>query len=87
VFYAGAIDPALVVRKTFVVAATASLLLFVFAACEHYLVHLLVHALGATNGGVTAVLAAVFGYAFHPLKHRLEHFLQRVLPGERRSGH
>ena len=87
VFYAGAIDPALVVRKTFIVAATASLLLFLFAACEHYLVHLLVHALGATNGIVTAVLAALFGYAFHPLKHRLEHFLQRVLPGERRSGH
>jgi hypothetical protein len=80
VFYAGAIDPALVVRRTAVVAATASLLLFVFAACEHYLVHLLVHGIGVSNSFATAVLGALFGYGFHPLKHRLEHFLKRVLP-------
>jgi hypothetical protein len=80
VFYAGAIDPALVVRKTLVVGATASLLLFVFAAFEHYLVHLLVHGIGVTNSIATAVLGALCGYAFHPVKHRLEHLLKRLLP-------
>jgi hypothetical protein len=80
VFYAGAIDPALVVRKTLVIGTTASLLLFVFAAFEHYLVHLLVHGVGVTNSIATAVLGALFGYAFHPVKHRLELLLKRFLP-------
>jgi hypothetical protein len=80
VFYAGAIDPALVVRKTLVFGVTASLLLFVFAALEHFLVHLLVHGIGVTNSIATAVLGALFGYAFHPVKHRLEHLLKRFLP-------
>jgi hypothetical protein len=80
VFYAGAIDPALIVRKTLVVGTTASLLLFVFAAFEHYFVHLLVHGIGVTNSIATAVLGALFGYAFHPVKHRLERLLKRFLP-------
>ncbi len=45
VFYAGAISPALIVRKTLVYAATVALLLFLFAVVEIYVAHKLVHAL------------------------------------------
>jgi hypothetical protein len=82
VFYAGAIDPALVVRRTLVIGTTVTVLLFAFAAIEHYLVHLLVHGIGVTDSIATAILGALFGYAFHPLKHRLEHFLKRFGPAK-----
>jgi len=80
VFYAGAISPALIVRKTLVYGATVALLLFLFAVIEIYVAHSLIHALHVNDRFASAVLGAIFGLAFHPLKHRIEHFLKRFAP-------
>jgi len=83
VFYAGAISPALIVRKTLVYGATVALLLFLAAVVEIYVAHSLIHALHVSDRFASAVLGAIFGLAFHPLKHRIEHFLKRFAPKER----
>jgi hypothetical protein len=80
VFYAGAISPALIVRKTLVYGATVALLLFLAAVVEIYVAHTLIHALHVNDRLATAVLGALFGLAFHPLKHRIEHSLRRFAP-------
>jgi hypothetical protein len=83
VFYAGAISPALVVRKTLVYGATVALLLFLFAVVEIYVAHSIIHALHVDDRLASAILGAIFGLAFHPLKQRIEHFLKRFAPKER----
>ena len=85
VFYAGAISPALIIRKTLVYGATVGLLLFLFAVVEIYVAHSLIHALHINDRFATAVLGALFGLAFHPLKHRIEHFLKRFAPKDERD--
>jgi hypothetical protein len=80
VFYAGAISPALIVRKTLVYGATVALLLFLAAVVEIYVAHTLIHALHVNDRFASAVLGAIFGLAFHPLKHRIEHVLKRFAP-------
>ena len=85
VFYAGAISPALIVRKTLVYGATVTLLLFLFAVAEIYIAHSLIHALHVNDRFASAILGAIFGLAFHPLKHRIEHFLKRFAPKEKDS--
>ncbi len=86
VFYAGAISPALIVRKTLVFGATVGLLLFLFAVFEIYVAHSLMHALHVNDRLASAVLGAIFGLAFHPLKHRIEHFLKRFAPKDKPVG-
>ena len=83
VFYAGAISPALIVRKTLVYGATVGLLVFLFAVVEIYIAHSLIHALHVNDRFASAVLGAIFGFAFHPLKRRIEHFLKRFAPKEK----
>ena len=83
VFYAGAISPALIIRKTLVYGATVALLLFLFAVVEIYIAHSLVHALHVNDRFASAVLGAIFGLAFQPLKHRIEHFLKRFAPKDK----
>ena len=83
VFYAGAISPALIVRKTLVYGATVALLVFLFAVVEIYIAHSLIHALHVNDRFASAVLGAIFGLAFHPLKHRIEHFLKRFAPKDK----
>ncbi len=83
VFYAGAISPALIVRKTLVFGATVALLLFLFAVIELYVAHSLIHALHVNDSFASAVLGAIFGLAFHPLKQRIEHFLKRFAPKDK----
>ena len=83
VFYAGAISPALIVRKTLVFGATVGLLLFLFAVVEIYVAHSLIHALHINDRFASAVLGAIFGLAFHPLKQRIEHFLKRFAPKDK----
>jgi hypothetical protein len=82
VFYAGAVTPALIVRKTLVYGATVAALLFLFAAAEIYIVESLVHALHVDDRFASAFLGALFGLGFHPLKQRIEHFLKRFAPQE-----
>jgi hypothetical protein len=76
VFYAGAVSPALVLRKTFIYGATTALLLFGYAIVESYVVNLVVEVTGISNGFASALLGALFGLAFHPLKNRMEHLLR-----------
>ena len=76
-FYAGAISPALVIRKTFVYGATAALLLFAYATVEAYVVNLLVDVTGINDRFASALLGALFGLAFHSIKNRMEHLLRR----------
>ena len=83
VFYAGAISPALIVRKTLVYGATVALLLFLAAVVEIYIAHSLIHALHVNDRFASAVLGAIFGFAVHPLKHRIEHFLKRFAPKDK----
>jgi len=80
VFYAGAVSPALIVRKTLVLGVTVALLLFVFGAVEIYIAESIVHALHVDDRFGSALIGAVFGLAFHPLKHRIEHFMKRFAP-------
>ncbi len=86
VFYAGAISPALIIRKTLVFSATVGLLLFLFAVVEIYVAHSLIHALHVNDRFASAVLGAIFGLAFHPLKHRIEHFMKRFAPKDPGGG-
>jgi hypothetical protein len=78
VFYAGAISPSLVIRKTVVYGLTTSLLLFVFATGEVFLHHQLVHWLHVTDTFASSLIGGVFGLTFHPVKHYFEHLLARV---------
>jgi hypothetical protein len=84
VFYAGAISPALVIRKTFIYGMTAALLLFTFATVEAFLVNLLVDVTSISDRFASALLGTLFGLAFHPIKNRMEHALRRLGPLARR---
>jgi hypothetical protein len=78
VFYAGAISPALVIRKTFIYGATAALLLFTYAIVEAFLVNLLVDVTSISDRFASALLGTLFGLAFHPIKNRMEHALRHL---------
>ena len=80
VFYAGAISPALVIRKTFVYGATAALLLFAYATIEAFVANLLVDVMGVSDRLANALLGTLLALAFHPIKNRMEHALQRFGP-------
>jgi hypothetical protein len=82
VFYAGAISPSLVIRKTVVFGLTTALLLFVFASVEVYLHHLIVHSLHVTDTLASSLIGGAFGLTFHPVKHYFEHLVQRVFGGK-----
>ncbi len=77
VFYAGAISPALVIRKTLIYGATAALLLFTYATVEAFLVNALVDVAGISDRFASALLGTLFGLTFHPIKNRMEHALRR----------
>jgi hypothetical protein len=84
VFYAGAISPELVIRKTVIYGTTAALLLFTYATVEAFLVNLLVDVAGIGDRFASALLGTLFGLAFHPIKNRMEHALRRFGPLARR---
>jgi hypothetical protein len=80
VFYAGAISPALVIRKTFVYGVTAALLLFAYATAEAFVTNFLTDKIGVSNSFANALLGTVLALAFHPIKNRMEHALKRLGP-------
>jgi len=84
VFWAGAISPTLVIRKTFVYGITVALLLFVYATTEAFVTNLLVDKIGINNSFANALLGTVLALCFHPIKNRLESMLRRF---GFRSGH
>src|SRR5437762_9655556 len=77
VFYAGAISPALVIRKTFIYVTTAALLLFTYPSCAAFLVNIFVDVAGISDRFASALLGTLFGLTFHPIKNRMEHALRR----------
>jgi hypothetical protein len=77
VFYAGAVSPTLVIRKTFVYGATAALLLFIYATVEAFIVNVLVDKLGVNDRFAGAFLGTVLALTFHPIKNRMDHALRR----------
>ena len=85
VFYAGAISPVLVIRKTFIYGMTAALLLFTYAIVEAFLVNFLVDVTSISDRFASALLGTLFGLAFHPIKNRMEHALRRLSPLARRQ--
>jgi hypothetical protein len=87
VFYAGAISPTLVIRKTFVYGVTVALLLFTYATAEAFLVNFLVDKTGISDRFASAFLGTVLALAFHPIKTRMEHALKRFanLDGTKRN--
>ena len=78
VFYAGAISPALVIRKTFVYGVTATLLLFTYATVEAFVVNVLVAKTGINDQFASALLGTVLALAFHPIKSWMEQGLKRL---------
>ena len=80
VFYAGAISPTLVIRKTVIYGVTTALLLFTYATVEAFLVNLFVDVTGISDRFASALLGTLFGLAFHPIKNRLDHALRRFGP-------
>jgi hypothetical protein len=80
VFYAGAISPALVIRKTFVYGATVALLLFAYATIEAFVANLLVDVMGVSDRLANALLGTLLALAFHPIKNRMEYALRRFGP-------
>jgi hypothetical protein len=80
VFYAGAISPTLVIRKTVIYGVTTALLLFTYATVEAFLVNLFVDVTGISDRFASALLGTLFGLAFHPIKNRLERALRRFGP-------
>jgi hypothetical protein len=84
VFYAGAISPALVIRKSLVFGLTTALLLFVFATVAAFMHHQIVRLLHVTDTFASSLLGGLFGLTFHPVKHYFEHLLKRYQ--ERRGG-
>jgi hypothetical protein len=84
VFYAGAISPSLVIRKTVVYGLTSALLLFVFATVEVFIHHQLVHFLHVTDTLASSLIGGGFGLTFHPVKHYFEHLLGKA---QGRHGH
>lgn len=85
VFYAGAISPALVIRKTFVYGVTVALLLFVYATIEAFIANLLVDVMGVSDRLANALLGTLLALAFHPIKNRMEHALRRLGPFAQRE--
>jgi hypothetical protein len=79
VFYAGAVSPSLVIRKTMVFGLTTTLLLFVFATVEVFLHHEIVHLLEVTDTLASSLVGGVFGLGFHPVKHYFEKLLEGFL--------
>lgn len=75
IFWAGAIDPRLVLRKTVVYSASISILVFLFAVVENVVSGYLADRLGLRNDLVAAVAGAAVGLSFHPLREGLNRFM------------
>ena len=82
VFYAGAISPTFVLRKTFVYGATIAVFLFVFSVLQELIISSLVDNLGVSDGLVGAIFAALFGLAFYPVTRRIERLVRRDGPAD-----
>lgn len=78
VFYAGAISPTLVLRKTFVYGAAIALLLFTFSVLQDLTIDVLVEGFGVSGRFLDAILGTTLGLAFYPITKRVESLLARA---------
>jgi hypothetical protein len=75
IFYAGAISPALVVRKTFVYGTVVAMLVFAFSVLQDVVIDSLVDGFGVSGRFMDAVLGTALGLAFYPITRRVEKVL------------
>jgi len=80
VFYRGAVDPRIVVRRAAVYSLSIIALLFTFAAFENYLSGVLTQYLGLDRGSVAAVGGAATALLIKPLIDLLSRIIERALP-------
>ena len=79
VFYAGAINARLVLRKTAVYSLSISILIFLFAVVENYLSGYLAERLGLEDRIVSAMIGAAVGLTFNPLRDGLNRLASRLM--------
>ena len=80
VFYRGAVDPRIVVRRAAVYSLSIITLLFAFAAFENYLSGVMTQYLGIDLGSVTAIGGAAVALLIKPLIDFLSRAVEHVLP-------
>ncbi len=80
VFYRGAVDPRLVVRRTAVYAMATGTLVFTFAIFENYVAEMVARFLGLSEGLVGALGAGVVALFLKPIHDLLATFFKRVIP-------
>jgi hypothetical protein len=76
-FYAGAVSPTLVLRKTVVYGAIVTVFLFAFSVFQDLVIDSLVEGLGVSDRFMGAIMATLFGLAFYPVARRAEKLLRR----------
>lgn len=77
VFFAGAVQAGLVVRRTIIYSTTFLSVIFLFSVVENLIEHRLSHAMHIENDIVGAVLSGVLALAVQPLHKKLEHVLPK----------
>lgn len=80
VFYEGAIDPRLVVRRTAVYSFAIGTVLFLFAMFENYAVEVVASTLGIREGPLEAAVGAALALLLKPLHSLLTRFTESALP-------
>ena len=80
VFYRGAVDPRLVVRRTAVYAIVTGTLVFTFAIFENYVADLMGGFLGLSSGMVQGVGAGAVALLLKPLHDLLGLMFKKVIP-------
>jgi hypothetical protein len=78
-FFAGTIDPALVIRKTAVYGLAASSVFFLFAVFENFVAGELASRLHLNDKLIASLGGAGVGLAFHPLREGINRICTRVL--------
>jgi hypothetical protein len=80
VFYEGAIDPRLVVRRTAVYSFALGLVVFAFAVFENYVVDYLAAIVGIQERFLEAAAGAILAFLFKPLHSLLNRLTEAALP-------
>jgi hypothetical protein len=86
VFYEGAIDPRLVVRRTAVYSFAIGMAVFLFAMFENYAVEVVANTLGIREGLLEAAAGAALALLLKPLHSILTRFTELALPKTRPPG-
>lgn len=80
VFFAGATDAGLVVKKTILYSILLLTGLLAYGFIEHFLIHFLAHELHLESGVLSSILGAGIAFLLRPLHHRVEYWLNHLMP-------